>query len=63
MTTYERGKLEGARLVAQLQLEKKFGPLAAAVKQRVESLSAEQLQQLLLDLIDGRSLKELHLED
>jgi hypothetical protein len=63
ITTYERGKIEGARLAALLQLEKKFGPLAAAVCQRLESLSAEQVHQLLLDLIDSRSLKELHLED
>jgi Domain of unknown function (DUF4351) len=63
MTTYERGKIEGRRESVLLQLEKKLGPLDTAVKQRVEALSAERVQQLLLDLIDSRSIKELHLED
>jgi hypothetical protein len=67
VTTYERGKLagklEGLREMALLQLERKFGPLAPEVKQRVEALSPEQLQQLLLDLLQALSLKELHLQD
>jgi hypothetical protein len=71
ITTYERGKIEGRiegqvqerREMALLQLEAKFGPLAPAIKQRVEALSPEQLRQLLLDLVKGQSLKELHLED
>ena len=63
ITTYERGKIEGRREMALLQLEAKFGPLAPGIKQRVEALSPEQLRQLLLDLVKGQSLKELHLED
>jgi hypothetical protein len=67
ITTYERAKMEGKleerRAIALLLLGKKFGSLALAVQQRVEALSPEQLQQLLLDLVEGRSLKEMRLED
>jgi hypothetical protein len=63
ITTYERGILQGQRKTALMQLEAKFGRLPPEVKQRVEALSPEQLDQLVLDLIKGQSLKELHLED
>src|SRR5919204_1493085 len=63
ITTYERGKLEGRREAALLQLEAKFGPLPPEVKQRVEALSPEQLRQLALDLVKSQSLKELRLAD
>jgi hypothetical protein len=62
-TTYERGKIEGRRETALLWLAAKFGPLTPEVKQRVEALTPEQLQQVLLDLGTAQSLKELHLED
>jgi hypothetical protein len=65
VTTYERGKIEGKieglRETALMLLEKKFGPLPAGVKQRIESLSLEELHHLLSDLIGSQSLKELHL--
>jgi hypothetical protein len=63
ITTYERGKIEGWRTAALLQLEAKFGPLSLEVKQRVEALSSEELRQVLLDLVKAQSLQELHLED
>jgi hypothetical protein len=63
ITTYERGRLEGRRETALLQLEEKFGPLTAQVKQRVEALSPEDLRQLVLALVKSQSLKELRLED
>jgi hypothetical protein len=63
ITTYERGMIEGERRTALLQLEARFGRLSPEVKQRVEALSAEQLRQLVLDLITAASLKELHLQD
>ena len=61
-TTYERGKLDGQREAAVLQLEKRFGSLASAVKQRIEALSGEQLRQLVLDLVTTQSTEDLHLE-
>jgi hypothetical protein len=75
ITTYERGMLEGLtkgplegqleerRETTLLQLAAKFGPLAAAVQERVAALSSEQLRQLLLDLVKTPSLKDLRLED
>ena len=63
ITTYERGKIEGLREVALLQLEEKFRPLTDEVKQRVAALTVEQLRQLLLDLVKPLSLKDLHLQD
>jgi hypothetical protein len=63
ITTYERGKIAERRETALLLLEAKFGPLSAAVRQRVEALSPEELRQLTLDLVKAQSLKELRLED
>jgi hypothetical protein len=63
MTTYERGQLAGRRETVLLQLEAKFGVLSPEVRQRVESLSPEELRQLTLDFVKAQSLKELRLED
>ena len=63
ITTYERGKLAGQQETALMLLQAKFGALSTEVKQRVESLSSEQLRQLLLEQAKAQSLKELHLED
>jgi hypothetical protein len=63
LTTYERGFLAGQRRAVLLVLEGKFGPLSAVVKQRVEALSPEDLDQRVTDLFSGKSLKELRLED
>ncbi len=56
-TTYERGVEDGIeqgeRRAALRQMEAKFGPLSPEVKQRVEALSPEALDQLLLDLLGG----------
>ena len=61
--TRERGKIAERRETALLQLEARFGPLAAAIRQRVEALSPEELRQLTLDFVKAQSLKELRLED
>ncbi len=63
ITTYERGLMQGERRVVVRQLEAKFGSLLPQVKERVEALSLEDLQQLQLDLLHAQSLKELRLED
>jgi hypothetical protein len=63
ITTYERGKIAGERAMALRLLEAKFGALSPEVKQRVEALSPEQLQQLPRDLLKAQSLKELRLEE
>lgn len=63
ITTYERGILAGERGLALFLLEAKFGVLAPHAKERVETLSHEELVQLLLDSHSAQSLKELRLED
>jgi hypothetical protein len=70
-TTYERGFqqgiqegiLQGKRQVLLWMLEGKFGSLAPEVRQRVETLSAEQLEQLAQAIFTAQSLKDLHLQD
>ena len=62
LRTYERGKIAGERQSALRQLQAKFGPLSAEVKQRVESLPPDELRQLQVDLLKAQNLKELHLE-
>ncbi len=63
VTTYERGMIAGQRATALMLLEEKFGALAPEVKQRVESLSPEELRKLTLALLKAESLKELRLEN
>lgn len=59
----ERGIEQGERRAALRQMEKKFGPLSAEVKRRVEALSPESLARLQLDLLDAQALEELRLDD
>jgi hypothetical protein len=63
ITTYERGIIQGERRMALKLLEGKLGPLQPQVRQRIESLPSEELEQLLLNLMKGQSLKGLGLED
>jgi hypothetical protein len=46
ITTFEPGILQAEQRSALRQLEAKFGPLSAQVRQRVEALTSEQLAQL-----------------
>lgn len=66
MTTYERGVsqgiLQGERQLALALLEAKFGALSAGVKARVETLSAEDLRNAMLQYHKALSLIDLGLE-
>jgi hypothetical protein len=62
-TTYERGIEQGERRAALRQMEKKFGPLSAEVKRRIEALSPEALARLQLDLLEAQALEQLRLDD
>ena len=66
-TTYERGIEDGVeqdeRRAALRLMEKKFGPLSAEVKRRVEALSPEAVARLQLDLLDAQTVEELRLDD
>jgi Domain of unknown function (DUF4351) len=57
----ERGIEQGERRSALRQMEAKFGPLSAEVKQRVEALSPEGVARLQLDLLEAQALEELRL--
>ena len=59
----ERGIEQGERRSALRQMEAKFGPLSAKVKQQVQALSSNALAQLQLDLLNAHSLEELRLDD
>ncbi|MDB5312069.1 MAG: hypothetical protein JWO38_6271 [Gemmataceae bacterium] len=57
----ERGRVKGVREVVRKQLEKKFGPLGGEVRQRLEALPIEKLDELLLAVLDAKSLDEIGL--
>jgi hypothetical protein len=60
---YEKGMLEGQRMVLRKQLEARFGPLSPVARDRFEGLGLEQLDALIPGLFNAQSLRELGLED
>jgi Domain of unknown function (DUF4351) len=63
VTTFEKGLLQGQRTTLRKQLEAWFGPLSPGAQERLESLSAEQLDALAVAMRRAQSLQELGLED
>jgi hypothetical protein len=63
MTSFEKGLEQGQRRMLQKLLEARFGSLSTEVRQRLDSLSPEQLEALALELLEAGSLQELGLED
>ncbi len=67
LTTFEKGiaqgKILGQRETVLRLLGVKFGPLSPAVRQRVEALPPDELEQLTLDFVNAQSLKDLRLEE
>jgi hypothetical protein len=71
MTTYEKGQAEGfamgeeqtRRRTARLLLERKFGPLSESVVLRLEAWPADRLEDLLLAVVDAKSLRDMGLAD
>jgi flagellar biosynthesis/type III secretory pathway protein FliH len=59
------GKAEGYHEMALLLLEAKFGSLSSPTQQRIAEMTAEQLRQLVVELVKGNrtSLKDLQLEE
>ena len=55
----EEGELLGQKLVILRLINKRFGPVPEWARQRIESLSASDLEPLELRLLDARSLEEL----
>jgi aryl-alcohol dehydrogenase-like predicted oxidoreductase len=63
VTTFEKGLLQGQRKMLQKQLEARFGPLSASVKDRLDSFGPDRLEALALELLKAESLQELGLDD
>jgi hypothetical protein len=55
----QQGVVRGRLELVRRQLEKRFGPLSAAARQKLESLTAEQLDDIGLAVLDATSLDEL----
>ena len=58
-----RGQLQGQRKLLLKQLQQRFPDLSQKAQQRLEQLSAEQLEELGLALMTAKSLHELGLVD
>jgi hypothetical protein len=71
VTTFEKGHQQGLREgrdaerhdLLRIQLEARFGPLSPQAGQRLESLPADRLHELVVDVLKAQSLRELGLED
>jgi hypothetical protein len=57
----EQGRIIGKRETVLKLLEKKFGPLPPDMCDRIESLAVDRLDQVLLAILDAKSLDELGL--
>jgi hypothetical protein len=55
----ERGREEGERHLVLRQAEKRFGPIPAWAKQKIEAISGADLEAVGLRLLDVRSIEEL----
>jgi hypothetical protein len=59
----ELGREQGRREVLRRQLDKRFGPLAPAVLERLNQWPADRLSDLTPGLLEAQSLREFGLED
>ena len=60
---FKKGLEQAERRLLRKLIERRFGPLTAAVQKRLEDWPAERLEELGLKILDARSLQELGLED
>jgi hypothetical protein len=58
----QQGLQQGQRQALQIQLEEKWGPLSPALRQQLEGLPSERIQELLRRVLSASSLQELGLE-
>lgn len=54
-----RGKEEGERRIVLTMASKRFGPLSATARKRIEALPASKLERVALRLLDAKSLDQL----
>jgi hypothetical protein len=63
-STFEKsGRIKEKRDIVRKLVEKKFPPLPPAVVQKLDTLSAERLDDIILAILTAQSLKELGLAD
>jgi hypothetical protein len=60
-TSEDLWRVKGKRETLRLQLEKKFGPLSRQVLEQIVFLPVERLDDVLLAILDAKSLEELGL--
>ena len=58
----ERGIEQGERRSAMRLIEAKFGPLSPKHKQQIEALTKEAVARMQVDLLNARTMEELHLD-
>ena len=54
-----RGRMEGEQNMLRRQIEKRFGTIPAWAQQRLDSMSAPEVEDASIRLLDARSLEEL----
>jgi flagellar biosynthesis/type III secretory pathway protein FliH len=58
-----KGLEQGQRKMLEILLEQQFGALSPRVQEKLQSLSAERLEELARALLRAKSLEELGLAD
>ena len=54
-----QGRMEGEQTVVMRQIEKRFGSVPAWARQRLEAMSADEIEETALRLLDAQSLVSL----
>ena len=57
----KEGQATASRRLLTLQLEQRFGPMSEAVRQRVQTLTSEQIEPIMAAILTAPSLEELGL--
>ncbi len=55
----EQGRVEGEQTVVMRMIEKRFGSIPSWVRQRLQAMSAPEVEETALRLLDVASLNEL----
>jgi hypothetical protein len=54
-----RERLAGERTVVMRQIEKRFGPVPASARQRLEGMTLPEVEETALRVLDAESLEDL----
>jgi predicted transposase YdaD len=55
----QQGRMEGEQTIVMRQIEKRFGAVPAWARQRLDGMSAPEVEETALRLLDARSLEDL----